>query len=552
MKDFFQLVKAVQASSLVVNKKTKKGKKAKAVNMTLSLLLVSLMLNLCFVSEFYSFFGKTVGLDMQLSDYYSYILVALTSYSLFGFFMCLIFISTIFFKGDNDIFLSLPISGNRYFLAKYVLSLYITFIYGGLTILICSVMTCILLHLSFLSYLFGVLSAVIYIFAVPALCFLILNFLSGFIDFKSRSKSFFIFSAICGILSTFSALYLSSSTGIVPAEGGKDVIVSAMDAYASPFNWINWVGFLPTKSLLLMKGVDFLFFFAYLGIACLILLFALFFARRSYLSHLGKTFSSKKKQIPEKKRQKKFQKTISLLAHPEKIALRRELSLYKAERGILIEGFIMPAIMLATFGISLYSFKGTGMFSDRPEVFQALTCGMLLYAFYYYSIPSCALSLEGRNLVLMKTMPIEKKDFIFRKLYPSFLIYYPVSLMSAIFLFFAAPFDFSYLFSILLLTLTYPFMIILFSFYLGVRFPNPNYESIADLLKRKASAILSQVGHFIFFILESFVLITFAFFNCPLWIAAVICSAVNVLLAFLFFVLSKKRLAIYLDSEISL
>lgn len=551
MKDFIQLVKAVQASSLVVNKKNKNGKKGKKTSMFLNLLLVAVLLNLCFISEFYSFFGKTAGLDMQLNDYYSYILVALTSYSLFGFFMCLIFVSTIFFKGDNDIFLSLPISGNRYFLAKYVLSLYINFVYGGLTILACSIMACILLHLSFLSYLFGILIGIIYIFAIPALCFLILNFLSNFIDFKGRAKSFTIFSTICGIFTALSAIYLSSSTYLVPAEGSKDVIVSAMDDYASLFNWINWVGFLPAKSILLAKETDFLYFFAYLGIACLILLFALFFSRKSYLSHLGKTFSSKKKPISEKKRQEKFQKSLSLLSHPKKIALRREFSLYKAERGILVEGFIMPCIMSVTFGIFLYSFKGTNMFSDMPSLFQAITCSSLLYAFYYYSLPSCAISLEGRNLLMMKTMPIERKQFIFRKLYPSFLIYYPFSLISALLFFFAAPFSFSYLFSMLVLTLTYPFMIILFSFYLGVRFPNPNYESIADLLKRKTSAILSQVGHLVFFAIEALLLVVFVFLDCPLWIAAAICSALNIALGILFFVLSKKRLAFYLDSEIS-
>ena len=551
MKDFFQLVKAIQASSLVVNKKSKSGKRAKRLNMGVTILFASLLLNICFVIEFYSFFGKTHGLDMVIGDYYSYLLVAFTSYSLFGFFMCLVFVSTVFFKGNNDIFLSLPISGNRYFLAKYVLSLYINFVYGGLTLLITSIMTCVLLHLSFLSYFFSVLISIVYIFATPALCFLIINFLSNFINFKDRSKSFLIFTSICGLLSGLSAIYLSSSTSYVPDEGSKEAIVSAMNRYASSFQWLNWVGFLQTKTILLESNTDFLFFFAYLGIACLILIFALYFSRKTYLSHLGKTFSSKKKKMSDKQRQRKLEKSIALLSSPKKVAIRREFSLYKGEREVFVEAFMKPLLMAATLGITIYSIGKTDLLSGKDGVLQSFACGFLLYSFYYYTIPSIAISLEGRNLMMMKTMPLGKKDYILRKLYPSFLVYYPVSFVLAVFFFFSAPFDFSYLFTILALTLTYPFMIIVFSFYLGVRFPNPNYESLADLINRKVSAVLSQVGHFAFFFLETMILIVFSLLHCPLWIGGGICAAINVVLGILFFSLSKRRLAFYLDSELS-
>lgn len=551
MKDFLQLVKAVRASSLVLNKKGKNGKRTKSTSSVFTIFLMSALMNISFIVEFYSFFSKTNSLDMGKGDYFSYLLVSFSSFASFGFFLCLVFISSILFRGDNDIFLSLPISGNKYFLAKLTLALYINFMYGGLAMLISCIMVCILLHLGFLSYLISIGFFLIYVFVTPCLAFLVTNFFSNFIDFKRRSFSSVVYTAIVGILAGASAMLLSLSTSFVPAEGSKEVILSAMNDYAANFKWITWIGYPLSKSILIENPSDCIYFLIYIGIGALILFFSLFFARRSYLSHLGKTFSKKKKKLSKEENQMLLEKKESLLLKKNRIALNREFSLYKGEKGLFIDAFSMPFIMLAAFGITLYSFRENNLFMEYPFVLQAMVCGFLIYSFYYYVLPSVSLSLEGKSLVLMKTLPMDRKNYIFRKLLPSFAIYYPITIVMALAFFFAAPFSFDYLISVILISISYPFMIILFSFLLGVIFPKPNYSSTADLLKKGWSATICNLGHLLFFVVEAGVLILCAVFLQNVFVGALIAFALNILLGAIFFALSKKRLDVYLDSELT-
>lgn len=551
MRDFIQLVKAIEASSLTIGKKKNSGKIVKPHTFSLNMLLIGLVMAISLGSQAFSVLSKTTMYNIPYAEYKNVLTLMLSLYSLYGLFMSLAFASVIFFKGNNDIFLSLPISGNKFFLAKLVLMAFINFVYGGFAILAVGVMICIMLKLSFLAYISVVLFFLFYSIIAPCIVFIIVDLLANFIDFKSGKIATVVFSVLSGILASASMFIISFMSSSIPLEATAETAIQGLNNYCSHFGFLSWIGYLPCKAILLVNGVDFLYIFAYLGIGFLFVALSLLLSRRTYLAHLGKTFTHRKRQHTREEIENKILDNALKIKHLHKVNLKREFSNYRKERTVLINSFILPITMFISLAITLYSFRVTGVFTSYPVVSLMFADCASFTSLFFVTIPYVALSLEKRELLLLKTIPLKYKELTFSKILPSLVFQLPLAVIMTIVYVFAAPIDVLNIVTVLVLAILYSLAIIALSFFYGVTFPNFNYSTGVELTKRGLGVTLSYISHIVLVAIVCIIHIVTFNLTLSFWLSLIINGTILLAIAVVFYILSIKQLTKFFHSEIS-
>ena len=120
---------------------------------------------------------------------------------------------------------------------------------------------------------------------------------------------------------------------------------------------------------------------------------------------------------------------------------------------------------------------------------------------YMTSITNSVISLEGRNINILKTLPIKSKTILMSKVYSALFITTPVLFIGDIILF--IEFKVSIIESILILILS--ILIPLVSHFIGIiinlRYPKLEFENSAEVVKQSISSFLSvMIGMFLLFL----------------------------------------------------
>lgn len=557
MRDFLLLVKAVQASGLNMNR-TRKGKLVKKGNFALSTILVGLLLTFSLASQVFRYLSATVNVGFTLEEHLPFLYIMFTGYLIYSLGMSLAFAAPIYFKGNNDVFLSLPISGNKFFLAKFAITFFINAAYGGLAPLVSSIMACVMLHLPFYSYLISILIFLIFLIVVPCLAFLLVNVLSKFVNFKDGKVANFLITFILILLVACGVMLVNLASSGFKSDMTKEFALQSIEKYASHFTWITWLGYLSARSLLMRNGSDALLFLGLVVFALVVAALALLVSRRTYLSHLGKTFKTRSKALTKEQKIKKMEKQMALLDRPKKLALQREFANYTSDSSIFINSaaaqigvIVSLAITFGGMALAKASADMNGQTGMNDMTLYILGICFMMFSFYFTGLSFAAVSLEKKNLALMKTLPISSKKMINQKLMPSLIIYLPTAIL--IFLLYAllVRFNLEYFLSLLMMLLAYPITIILFGFLMGVCFPNFNYDTSAELFNRGKGIVFSHLGHFLLSAIGSALIVVGAKVIGHLWVGALMASVLFIGLAVLFYFLSNKRLQTMLVKEIT-
>lgn len=160
------------------------------------------------------------------------------------------------------------------------------------------------------------------------------------------------------------------------------------------------------------------------------------------------------------------------------------LSLGGINGASLVMGFIMPSIDDSTVmsGVNI------------PGVYFG-EWSMYIFLIWLVSVATanqaaaCAMSLEGSNVWIMRTIPVDKKTIYLSKLMPSIIVYGSSYFVSACLFSFALKLDLIGTLSIFLILLSSSFFSTAVGFYMDCRKPNFSWKSSADVTKRGASVM---------------------------------------------------------------
>lgn len=132
-------------------------------------------------------------------------------------------------------------------------------------------------------------------------------------------------------------------------------------------------------------------------------------------------------------------------------------------------------------------------FLSAGDILAPLMITAIVFISGLNTISSCALSLEGKNLWVLKTLPVKERDVMLSKVLPHVIISLPPTLISSVLLIIASSAPIKY-WPFFILT---PTAAIVFSAFLGlvinVAFPKFEYDNEAQPVKQSLSVFLVMI-----------------------------------------------------------
>ena len=201
-----------------------------------------------------------------------------------------------------------------------------------------------------------------------------------------------------------------------------------------------------------------------------------------------------------------------------KSLIKKELNtFFKTPVFIINSGFALVLFLLASFIIP-FKFEsmmpilteevgGLGLSKDTiMSNISVLIFLLISFVAYLTSITNSVISLEGKNINILKSLPIKIKTILMSKIYACMVITTPVLLLGDIIL--CLKFKTKIIDAIILLILS--ILTPLVSHFIGIivnlKFPKLDYENATEVVKQSASSFISVMIGMILFIISAIVI----------------------------------------------
>jgi ABC-2 type transport system permease protein len=415
---------------------------------------------------------------------------------------------------DTDLLLSLPIKKSTVALSK-VLSRYL-FDFLVAFLLLVPYITFYLIYEGFsLPILFGGLSVVI---LIPLLS-VGLNYILDFVVthlFNKTKYSLILKSAFAFIIFAFSMVFF-----VIAMPSFSTLDPAQVDTFIRKFGPLSWfLNFILTQNFVSLLSI----------LAITVLPFMLGVAL--YTKNLGKTFAT----YQTKQTELVFLNSKGVLNS----LIKKELRAYFYTPIYVLNTIIGPVFMI---GFTVFiAIKGASGLSQMlgATVPQEMLFAMLTLAFCFFMavtlISPSAISLEGKQLWILKSTPSSEHKILFSKAFPNIILTVPVIIISAIVLSITLKFNllqavlFAVIPSLMALSISFGGLLI------NLLFPKLDWVEETQVVKQSLSIGVAMLAAFmlaalpvaLFYLLPNFSIVTLAIITLLLHLA--ICITVTILL----------------------
>lgn len=389
--------------------------------------------------------------------------------------------SVIFGKNGYDMLCSMPVSGQSIVVSRF-LRMYVENMILTLAVMVPGIAVYAwFLKPGILFYLTGILNTLfipMFPIAVATLLGALVTAIASRMKRKSVAEALLSVVLVLVILAFSSRL--SSMEDSISVEMLKEISSTVMNALGKVYPPAVWMGrAMITENMLQCLAV------AGIGIVVFIVVVTVVSVRfHSICRGLFGTYAK------HNYRMEKLQTSSVVWA-----LCRKELKRYFAS-GIYVTNTIMGPVMGTVLSVALFV---VGIDKIKESLPVALDiAGMIPFgvaAVFCMMTPSCtAVSMEGKNWWIVKTLPLSAKTILDAKVLMNLLLFLPFWLVSEVFLILALKPDLMEL----LWTLLVPVVIMLFSCVYGITinllFPLMNWESEVSVVKQSTSALFGGLG----------------------------------------------------------
>ena len=387
----------------------------------------------------------------------------------------------LFYYKDYDILAPLPIHSRKLFISKLVVLL--TMIYFVNFIIALPIM-----FAYFYWEGFNILSLLIYIIGfllIPLIPTIVMSLLSlGISLFTSKLRYSKIINLIIMVIVFIGIMALSTSmsnTTVNPLTGQIDLFTN-ITKYYPPFKWFNQAVYENSLlDLLWLIGSHIIIF----GIAIYFIeKLAEFTNKRGIRSHIiykQKKLSYQQKPVVQSLVEKEFKKFFGS-------------TLYALNSGVGL-------IMLVVLAIASLIFKADveGMLSQ--ELGFALNAEIMLMVVFGFVIgmtytPAISLSLEGKNLWILKSLPISASYVMFSKIVFNLILILPIAMTSLIILGISLSIPFVNIILLMLLIIAFSILTSCLDAVINLYLPKFDFQNETEVIKQSAGAFLGIFGTF--------------------------------------------------------
>ncbi len=499
------------------NNKTAKMGKGKIVLFALLFLYVGVV----FFGLFFTMFAGILSALPEDNRWFYFAAAALFSFFFMIFGSIFSAKSIIYEAKDNELLLSMPVPP-AYILLSRLVSVFILE-YGFALLIIIPAFIVYALNVGF-----TVIGAVIYFVDFLLLGFLglavvcLLAYLMAEITKKAKNKSLVTTVFSLAFLGIYFYVYFNATGVITAFSENMDSIADFVGRYVFPVYHLG-------LSVSAGNLVSFLIF-----ALCALVPFAL------VILWLSKTFikiASAKAGANHKKYIKKGMKAKS----PAKALVLKEISCFFAIPAYILNcglGLLM-SVFCAVFFVVKNPFNTVDIGLSDDMIFVG-TAALWLLFISLSIVSSASVSLEGKVLWIVKSIPVPAKTIIFSKVYAHFIICAPLTLISSVILWIGLGMEFVLGLLMVILHLVFVLFMAFVGIMMNLRYPKFDWENESVPVKQGASPMLTMLIGFGGFLLTGGLAIAV----CVLWggTAALLCSSIALLLVCLFIQrsLSKK------------
>ena len=428
--------------------------------------------------------------------------------------------ASMYLAKDNDLLLSLPIPVKDVLIARLLGVLAMSFYYSAPATITSAIVYMVLGSPSAL----GVIGSLLLVPFVTLIVFMLscgLGFIVAKLSQKLKNKGFLSALIMLAFFGLYYLFYFKASEVIQQIVANGEAVASGVKIYAYPFYAMGKVGEGNPIAIVCFTA------------AVLVLLGLVWWLlSKSFLKIITNGGKSKKVMFDGK---------ISKQCSPEKAFFKKELRKYLSSANYMLNTSIGSIFMLlVSVAIIIYaptireiiapSAEGNGINLPRIMSVMSLGIAMLLSANNFISAPS--ISLEGKTLWLLKSLPIRPKTAFSAKSALHFAITAPFTLLASIVL--SVVLRLSPLSAIICVLAALAFVLLCgrSGVIINLAFPNVKWTNETIAVKQGLSVLFSMLGGVLYSIILCVPYIFIAKFVIPeIYLAIVL--AINVLLAIL-------------------
>ncbi|MCR5484156.1 MAG: hypothetical protein K6F09_01060 [Clostridiales bacterium] len=469
---------------------TSSGKQKKYVKVLIALLMVYGFGSIC-VSVGIMF--SSLAVPLSVSDL-SWLYFAIAGIA--GF--CLAFIGSVFsaetqlFEAkDNELLLSMPFSATQILIARMTALMTLNVIFEVLMAVPAGVVYIMNVGIKPLGFILFILSLLSMSFLVMALSCL-LGWLLAFILSKVKNRSFIMMFFYILIMAGYFKVYGSINKYIQAIISNGDTIAASIKKALPVFYYLGDAS----------ANGNILSFFKFLLICVIPFVLVVFVLSRSYISVMinKKARSHKAYKAGELKTSGAF----SALLHKEiKFFLGRPMYIMNAGTGIIFMVVIAVGAVVKQ-DYFLTAIAGFGI-PDTRFVYPYFVIGILTMCVSMVFISAPSISLEGKNLWIVKSIPVPSATVLKAKIASHIVICLPFIVVSSVIMAIFLRMRVDTLLLSFLLPLGVTVFCAVFGVFINLKFPKFDWINEVTVVKQSLSVMLTMLASLILIIMPLFV-----------------------------------------------
>ena len=432
---------------------------------------------------------------------------------------------SLFTSRDYDLLMSLPIKNRTILTSKLINLLSLNWIFTAFILVPTSIIYFIRIgNLSWL-YFIMVIIGVILVPLIPVILASIIAIIIAYFasKFKYKNITTILGSIILIIGFTIGSSYMQGIMETIVANGTS--FMGMMGKLYPPVIYLTNT-LIDTNFIELLKFI----FVSVVPFVAFILLFSKSFKQIN--SRLGESYKRANYSM-------KSLKTNSLLYSLVNKEIKRYFSMpiYVLNTAI---GMIM--IIAASIATLFIDGETLAMYMDLPyteTLFPLVILGMMIFCIGLSSTTSSSISLEGKNLWIIKSLPIRIKDIFLGKIILSLIITLPITILANMIFFLGLKFNISNLVWNITISSVYCFVAASFGLLINLYFPKMEWTSPTSVVKQSASAMISLITTMVIIVLPVGAFILFKVNNINAFIAMILVLLILILIV-LWSILNSK------------
>lgn len=471
------LFKNITANNYKFNKKFSSANIPKTIgNIIVTLVVVAAVIA---YSTLYSWLATSFAKNYNLEQYIPMLFYLVTQLFIFMFSIYRVK-SMLFDSSDNDMLFSMPLKPQTILASRMLTLLSVNYV---LTILIYapSLVVYAVVSQVTISYIFSAIISVIFLPFIPTILSSILGYIIAFVSSKGNSKK------VIEIIMTF-LMFIVVFLGVSKIQEMGMVFINNVDTIDMVLNNI-----LVFPGLLFKAMYNSNILMAIIYILSNILLFSIFcfILSKGYKNIINRLKETRK---IKKKSEVKFDKTDSITI----ALLKKEFKKYISVPVYIINTFFGMVLLVLFAGATIFIDKSTIMnelfnSSQDTQIITSIFPFIIIIIAFTMLMSNTAgssISLEGKNLWILKTLPIDVRKILRGKVIFNILVILPISVISLIVIFFT----FNLTLTELLIGILFEILISIFVGQFGVvinlKYPKINYINETQVVKQSLSSFL--------------------------------------------------------------